>query len=169
MKKTSVVQTLGAMLLLTTSCVAAFAQSIPASSADSGRRAVIAVNQDNIYNNINNANNNAINAGNLANWAVNLSNKAQNTANTAQNTANTAINIGNVAVDGVNRLTNAVPSGGIVMGGEFVEAGTKYSMICVRGFPWGYPAICPDGSGPIVFVKSTVDGNGGSAGGGGSN
>lgn len=169
-RRTKVIQALGATFFLTTACIAAIAQSIPASSADSGRRAVVAVDQSNIYNNINNANNNAINAANVATWAVDLSNNAQNTANTAINIGNAAVNIGNTAQDGVNRLTNAAPAGGIVKGGSMSDGSYEYQMICVAGFPPANPAgLCPAGSGAIVFSKNQVGNSGGSAGGGGSN
>lgn len=70
--------------VLGTCGVASFAQLIPASSADSGRRAVIAVNQGTIYNNINNAQNSANNAWNYANSAQGTANNAYGAAVNAQ-------------------------------------------------------------------------------------
>ncbi|WP_307692146.1 hypothetical protein [Variovorax ginsengisoli] len=81
---------------------AAYAQLIPASSADSGRRAVIAIDQASINNNIQNATNIGNNANAYADYASHQANNAQNSANTAQN--------------GVNNLNNTVYGSGGMKG-----------------------------------------------------
>lgn len=104
------IRALGLVAMLGTCSLAAVAQLIPASSADSGRRAVIAVNQGTIYNNINNAQNSANNAWNYANGAQNTANVAYNAANNAQYTANVANNAAGNAqagADGARGLAEA--------------------------------------------------------------
>lgn len=51
---------------------AGYPVQVPASSADSGIRAVVAIDQANIYNNINNSYNVANNAVNISNYAISL-------------------------------------------------------------------------------------------------
>ena len=84
------IRALGLVAMLGTCSLAAVAQLIPASSADSGRRAVIAVNQGTIYNNINNAQNSANNAWNYANVANNAAGNAQAGADGARGLAEAA-------------------------------------------------------------------------------
>ncbi|MDM0036757.1 alanine-zipper protein [Variovorax sp. J22P271] len=149
-------QALSALALFIIS-VCASAQSIPASSADSGRRAVVAVDQATINNNINNALNAGNNAWNYANSAYTVANTAVNIGNNAQYTANVANDTANY-VNG--KLAGGLP-GSVVTGGSVRDGDTYYTLICVAGNTNSVPPVCPPGSGAIVFTKGQNPGESG--------
>jgi hypothetical protein len=143
-------------LLSTMLASSALAQRIPASSSDSGRRAVVAIDQQQINNNVNNA-------VNIANYANSVANNAQNSANNAQWTADRARDAANAAAGSGGEIVTQfnVPgnNGGSIIG------------LCIKG--WDPNSLanlgrwpCPGGSGPFV-VREQGSGGGGPGGGGG--
>lgn len=190
-RKSAVFRAIGAGALLALGTLHAFGQQIPASSADSGRRAVIAVNQGTIYNNINNAQNSANNAWNYAN-------NAQNTANAAYYNDQVT---NQIAQDARRRAEEAASAGGGFATGIFrirpgntVNSPTWQDVACVYNASgpttvrrqynpgevppgngmegWVRDFTCPPGSAVLVFTNGDdgVDspgGNGGDSGGGG--
>lgn len=149
------VSTLMMALLSTMLAGSALAQRIPASSSDSGRRAVVAIDQQQINNNVNNA-------VNIANYANSVANNAQNSANNAQWTADRARDAANAA---------AGAGGAIVSQFNVGNANDSIIGLCIRG--WDPNALaylsqwpCPWGSGPFV-VRERNNGGGGPGGGGG--
>ncbi|WP_076999152.1 alanine-zipper protein [Variovorax sp. KK3] len=159
-----------------------WAQSIPASSADSGRRAAVVIDQAHIYTNINNAWQTGVNAWNYANSAYSYADASYNTAVYASNVANSAQNTANAAYG----------RGGGFATGVFArhDGGNMISQVaCVYGSygpasgytpvrtPTGTsfePFTCPAGSSTFVFSTGTLTeagnagGDGGSGGGGGA-
>lgn len=75
----------GAVILAAAACSLALAQSLPtpASSVDSGARAVVSIDIAGVRNTANAAYNTANSAYGTANWAANTANSAYNTANAA--------------------------------------------------------------------------------------
>ncbi|MCR6481020.1 hypothetical protein NU688_33020 [Variovorax sp. ZS18.2.2] len=132
-----------ALVLAVASCFvvgSTFAQSLPANSSDSGRRAVVAIDQTSINNNIKNVQN-------TANHAVNLTNGASGTAAQALSVANQALSAAN---------NNA---GGRVVGqfdwnncSIYATGCSRAKGLCITGFPippWPFipTDLCPPGSG----------------------
>ena len=152
------------------SCSVASAQGypvvVPASSSGAASRAIVQINQADIYNNISNANN-------TANYAVSVGAGAQNTANYAvsvgsgaQNTANWAVNIGSAAQGAADRAYAEAAAGGVVTkyGETYSGGGRDYmNYICIRGRQEdkqvnGWPQsdwLCPAGSGPVTLSAGT--------------
>ncbi len=158
-----------------------WAQVIPASSADSGRRAAVVIDQASIYTNINNAWQTGVNAWNYANSAYSYADASYNTAvyatnlaGAAQETAAAAYGRGGGFATGVftrhdgGNMTSQVAcvygSYGPASGYTPVRSPTGTSFV-----PFG----CPAGSSTFVFSTGTLTepgnagGDGGSGGGGG--
>jgi hypothetical protein len=170
-KRTQLARRVSIVLLAATFASSALAQRVPASSSDSGRRAVVAIDQASINNNINNA-------LNTANYAVSVGGNANSAASNAQNTANYAVNVANAALSAANagygRITgqfawtncNGMTSGCGVANG-----------LCISGFPVPqWPSVplnlCPAGSGyygNYSVNQADSGGPGGGGAGGGSN
>lgn len=158
---------LGLLVLSASLATSALAQRIPASSSDSGRRAVVAIDQATITNNINNAYNTANyaanvgnNAQNTANWAVSLANNAQSAANQALSAANNSYGriVGQFHWSNCNGMTSGC---------------TTATGICITGFPipqWpNVPGnLCPGGAGYYGGYNVQDSGSGGPGDGGGS-
>ena len=142
--------------LLSLSHSAASAQGypvvVPASSSGAASRAIVQINQADIYNNIANANN-------TANYAVAV-------GSGAQNTANWAVNIGSAAQGAADRAFAEASNAGVVTkaGTSFYQSGNDqqiWDFLCVKGKPpydphSGFPPFsdifgCPAGSGPFVL------------------
>ena len=173
---------LASMLIASAFSASSWAQVVPASSADSGRRAAVVIDQANIYNNINSAWQTGVNAWNYANSAYGYADAAYNTAVYASNVA------------GAARATAdaAYGRGGGFATGVFTrhDGGNNVSQVaCVYGSygptsgytpvqtPTGtgfQPFTCPAGSSTFVFSTGTLaepgnaGGDGGAGGGGGS-
>ncbi|MDP9897364.1 hypothetical protein J2W32_006479 [Variovorax boronicumulans] len=160
-------RSLGILVLSASLASSALAQRIPASSSDSGRRAVVAIDQATINNNINNAYNTANyaanvgnNAQNTANWAVALANDAQRAANQAMSAANNSYGriVGQFSWNNCNGHTSSC---------------TTASGLCITGFPippWpNVPGnLCPAGSGYHGGYTQDTGSPGGPGDGGGS-
>lgn len=149
-----------ALALLTVSFAGgAFAQNLPANSADSGRRAVVAIDQATINNNINNAVNIGNNATNIANYANSRVDGAWNYANTAYNEARGARQAADSAAGTANWLVY-----GSVAGTFYFShwGGDTGSGLCLRGYPGpDGKADCPAGTGPYyIFRGQNSPGNG---------
>lgn len=170
-KRSPLKRRMGVVLLAATFAGGAVAQRVPASSSDSGRRAVVAIDQASINNNINNAQN-------TANYAVSVGGNANNAASNAQNTANYAVNVANAAMSAANstygRITgqfNWTNCNGMTSG-----CGSATGL-CIAGFPvpqWpNVPGnLCPAGSGyygGYSINQTDSGGPGGGGAGGGSN
>lgn len=138
------------------SCSVASAQGypvvVPASSSGAASRAIVQINQADIYNNISNANN-------TANYAVSV-------GTGAQNTANWAVNIGSAAQGAADRAYAEAAAGGVVTkyGETYSGGGRDYmNYICIRGRQEdkqvnGWPQsewLCPAGSGPVTLSAGT--------------
>lgn len=158
-----------ALLAFLTMAAGVTAQTIPASSADSGRRAVIAVDQATINNNINNAWNYANSAYSTATWAVSIGQGAQGTADDAKARAIAAQTQGGGLASPV---MNSNTRGAIGVASE--------TFACIWGYGGGRTQIqvyndqvylfnCPAGSAIAVFSSwtPTADNNGGDGGSGG--
>ncbi|MDN6888000.1 hypothetical protein QMO14_30945 [Variovorax sp. CAN2819] len=154
----------GLVALAVTATFGAHAQRIPASSSDSGRRAVVAIDQATINNNINNAQN-------TANYGVAVGNNAQNTANYAVavggNAQGTADWAARMAQDAASRPSygSAIASWSVNNTGN---SGWSASGLCLQGwdpngaaqYTSGAP-VCPAGSGPfIIFAVQNSGGQG---------
>lgn len=161
----------GLWLLMSCLACSSLAQRVPASSSDSGRRAVVAIDQNTINNNISNAWNTANNAQNTANWAGAVGSNAQATANWAvdvANAANAAANAGYGKIVGQFNWTNC---NGMTSGCQ------SASGLCITGFPipsWPNvpPNLCPGGAGyygGYSVQQADSGGPGGGGAGGGSN
>jgi hypothetical protein len=170
-QRTQLARRIGLLLLTASVASSALAQRVPASSSDSGRRAVVAIDQASINNSINNAQT-------TANYAVNVGGNANTAAVNAQNTANYAVNVANAA------LTAANASYGKVVGqfdwtncNGMTSSCTSARGLCIAGFPippWpNVPVdLCPGGAGyyGAYGVSGPTDGGpGGGGAGGGSN
>lgn len=189
MKRNSAVfRAIGAGALLALGTLHAFGQQIPASSADSGRRAVIAVNQGSIYNGINNAYYTGVNAQNSANIAYNtavnaqagadgaagLAGEAYRRAGEAQNGAmiGAAIDVG-----GFQPTYDAFKAAGVPIAADS-QSGRILRVACFRGATGpnqilkdaGTLVTCPSGSNWVALSVSpgyADQGAGGNGGGGG--
>lgn len=145
---------------------------VPASSSGASSRAIVQINQTDIYNNI-------ANAYNTANYAVGVGSNAQNTANyavnvgsAAQNTANFAVNVGSAAQGAADRaLAEAANAGAVTkVATSNYQSGNDtqlWTFMCVKGMPAydknsGFPPFndifgCPGGSGPFVLSAVTLN------------
>ncbi len=139
---------------------AAYAQRIPASASDSGRRAVVAVDQSNIYNSINNANNTANYAYSVANNAQNTANYAESRAADAQAKANEAS--GGLKVAGTFEIGSAAQGAWMARGLCLYNFGGSHNLSA-----YGLYNPCPGGSGPWVSTLVQGGAGGGEGGGGG--
>ncbi|VTU46173.1 hypothetical protein SRS16P2_00521 (plasmid) [Variovorax sp. SRS16] len=171
-------------VLVASLCGMTTAQTIPASSADSGRRAVISVDQATITNNVNNAQSTANAAYNYAGAAYNYADAGYNTAVGASNYAGAAYGL---AADAQARAINAQNSAGR---GGFATALMKTTFpslnaggevfACVWSWPGveavpisggnpgeSYVFYCPAGSGKYVLSTYTSEQAGGGPNGGG--
>lgn len=165
--RTQLARRVGIALFAATLASGALAQRWPDSSADSGRRAVVVIDQAQINNNINNAQN-------TANYAVSVGGNANSAANNAQNTANYAVNVANAALSAANAgygkivgqfnwtNCNGMTSGCISAAG-----------LCITGFPvpsWPNvpPNLCPGGAGYYGGYSQQDATPGGPGDGGGS-
>jgi hypothetical protein len=138
----------GLSLLMSCLACGSFAQRVPASSSDSGRRAVVAIDQNSINNSINNA-------YNTASYAVAVGNNAQNSANNAQGTANWAAGM---AQDAQARAGQA-GYGSVITSWNYQGGNSNWNAfgLCLQGWnPDGAAQYtgnrpCPAGSGPYVI------------------
>lgn len=146
LKRKRLARSVAVSLLAVTLAGTALAQRIPASSSDSGRRAVVAIDQASINNNINNAQN-------TANWAGNVGSAAQRTADYATQLAQEA---------------SSRPSYGSVVA-SWYKAGQQgdwtASGLCLQGWnPYGASVytgtavVCPAGTGPYVIAAQQTPG-----------
>ena len=146
LKRTSLAQVTAGMLLATSLVGSALAQRIPASSQDSGRRAIVAIDQASIINNINNAQN-------TANYAVGVGSNAQGTADYAVR----------VAQDAATRTSH----GSVITSWTYSGGQAAWSAfgLCLQGWNPDGAALytsnrpCPAGSGPYV-ISATQNGGG---------
>lgn len=159
-RKVALARGVAAAVLVFAGMHAAHAQRIPASSADSGRRAVVAVDQSNIYNSINNVNN-------TASYAYQVANNAQNTANYAASRAADAQATANGAAGGL-KVAGTFDIGSSAQGAWSARGLCLYNFAGTHNlYGYGLYNPCPGGSGP--WVSSLVQGGaGGGEGGGGS-
>lgn len=148
---------LGFFLMLGTGAAVAqgYPVVVPASSSGAASRAIVQINQSDIYNNIANANN-------TANYAVGV-------GSNAQITANYAANVGSAAQGAADRAFAEATTGGLVtkVASTQFQSGnnlTYVDFMCVKGHPPSdprntYPFFeiynCPAGSGPYVLSNRT--------------
>lgn len=155
---TTTLRAFGLSLLMSCLACSSLAQRLPASSSDSGRRAVVAIDQATINNNINNAQN-------TANYGVAVGNNAQNTANYAvavgSNAQGTADWAARLAQDAGSRASY----GSAVSPWAFNNTGhgaQSASGLCLQGWDPNGAAqytsgriVCPAGSGPFIISVTT--------------
>lgn len=148
LKRTRLARSVAVALLAVTMAGTALAQRIPASSSDSGRRAVVAIDQASINNYINNAQN-------TANHAVNVGNNAQGTADWAAR----------MAQDAATRTSY----GSVITSWNYNGGQAAWSAfgLCLQGWnPDGASQYttqrpCPAGSGPyVISAGQNTGGNG---------
>jgi hypothetical protein len=170
-KRTQFMRRISVVIVAATIAGGALAQRVPASSSDSGRRAVVAIDQASINNSINNAQN-------TANYAVNVGGNANNAASNAQNTANYAVNVANAALSAANAGYGRIVGQFSWTNCNGMTSGCmSASGLCITGFPIPqWPSIpnnlCPAGSGYYGgYSQAQTDsgGPGGGGSGGGSN
>lgn len=178
-RKSALLRSLGAAMLLASLGTLASAQVIPASSADSGRRATITVNQADIYNKINNAQytgdvayNSSVNAYNAAVNAYNRAGDAIYTSNEAlakaRDGANGSMASGFVDFPNDSNNSSSLPN---VPTGSSGSTGGYLRCACIVGAPgpnWLSPGpnqatYCPAGAAWVAFswTGNLTDGGGG--------
>jgi hypothetical protein len=132
----NILRSVSLMLVTASFTTFSIAQRIPASSADSGRRAIVSINIAQTNSDVSWVYSQTVNAQNTANWAGNVGNWAQTLANNAQNTANYAAG---------NEITQQFN----VQGQHAWLAG-----LCIRNWGVDYNEYrsnpCPGGSGPYT-------------------
>lgn len=162
LKRMRLGQSIAVGLLALTLGGTALAQRIPASSSDSGRRAVVAIDQASINNHINNAQN-------TANYAVGVGNNAQNTANHAVNVGNNAQGTADWAARMAQDAATRTSYGSVITSWSYNGGQAAWSGfgLCLQGWnPDGASQIttqrpCPAGSGPyIISAGQNSGGNG---------
>lgn len=162
LKRSRIAQHVAVALLTVTLVGNALAQRIPASSSDSGRRAVVAIDQAWINNNINNAQN-------TANYAVGVGNNAQNTANYAVNVGSNAQGTADWAARVAQDAATRTSYGSVITSWSYNGGQAAWAAfgLCLQGWnPDGASQYttqrpCPAGSGPYVISAGQNSGGNG--------
>jgi hypothetical protein len=139
------IKALPLFILCLTASSGSDAQRVPASSSDSGRRAIVAIDQNQINQTVNNAQTSANQAINISNHAVNVGNNAASVAWQANDQATRAISLASIGnVLGEASWTNCT---------RYHESDCHYlKAICIQGFSlpreWNSVFVPPDVCGP---------------------
>jgi hypothetical protein len=164
-KLTTIKCAIGACIL-SVGALHAFAQQIPASSADSGRRAIVSISQGNIYNSINSAQS-------TANAAYNYADAAYYNSEEAKRRADAAASKGGGFATGFLRMHMDMNSPNSYLVGACVYlAGGPTSGMMEEPYQANYrlvPFTCPAGSSFLFWSGGAYDteGDGSDSGGGG--
>lgn len=176
-RRNSIAYVMTTTVLIVSNCGIATAQTIPASSADSGRRAVISIDQATINNTITNAQstataaynyadagyNTAVGASNYAGAAYGLAADAQARAINAQNSAGR----GGFATSLMKTTFPSLNAGGEVFACVWGWPGAETVQILGGNPGESYAFYCPAGSGKYVLSTYQSDQAGGGPNGGG--